>query len=168
MGVSGTYDCVTKTPMGDQKSKFTVNADGDTFTGQQAGAMGSMDVVDGKVDGNKLTWKMNMTVPMPMTLTAEATVDGDTLTGTVDAGALQDADDGHAGRLKAFLPIDLRWGGGPLAASEWWRGRRRQTPLARRHPSVNRLERRLPPPHRKPMGRIYRPTSSSPRSAPSS
>ena len=87
MSVSGTYDCVTKTPMGDQKSKLTVNAQGDSFTGQQAGAMGSMDVVDGKVDGNKLTWKMNMTVPMPMTLTAEATVDGDTITGTVDAGA---------------------------------------------------------------------------------
>ena len=87
MSVSGTYDCVTKTPMGDQKSKFTVNATGDTFTGQQAGAMGSMDVVDGKVEGNRLTWKMNMTVPMPMTLNAEATVDGDTITGTVDAGA---------------------------------------------------------------------------------
>ena len=87
MSVAGTYDCVTKTPMGDQKSKFTVTVDGDTFTGQQAGAMGSMDVVDGKVDGNTLTWKMNMTVPMPMTLTGEATVEGDAITGTVDAGA---------------------------------------------------------------------------------
>jgi hypothetical protein len=87
MSVAGTYDCVTKTPMGDQKSKFTVNVDGDTFTGQQAGAMGSMDVIDGKVDGNHLTWKMNMTVPMPMTLTGDATVEGDTITGTVDAGA---------------------------------------------------------------------------------
>ena len=87
MSVAGTYDCVTKTPMGDQKSKFTVNVEGDTFTGQQAGALGSMDVVDGKVDGNTLTWKMNMTVPMPMTLTGEATVEGDTITGTVDAGA---------------------------------------------------------------------------------
>ena len=87
MSVSGTYDCVTKTPMGDQTSKFTVTADGDSFTGQNAGQMGSMDVVDGKVDGNKLTWKMNMTVPMPMTLDCEATIDGDTLTGTVKAGA---------------------------------------------------------------------------------
>ena len=87
MSVAGTYDCVTKTPMGDQKSKFTVTVDGDTFTGQQAGAMGSMDVVDGKIDGNTLTWKMNMTVPMPMTLTGEATVEGDAITGTVDAGA---------------------------------------------------------------------------------
>ena len=87
MSVAGTYDCVTKSPMGDQKSKFTVNVDGDSFTGQNAGAMGSMDVVDGKVDGKTLTWTMNMTVPMPMKLTGEATVDGDTFTGTIDAGA---------------------------------------------------------------------------------
>ena len=87
MSVAGTYDCVTKTPMGDQTSKFTVAVDGDSFTGQNAGQMGTMEVVDGKVDGNTLTWKMNMTVPMPMTLEGEVTIDGDTLTGTVKAGA---------------------------------------------------------------------------------
>ena len=86
-GVDGSYDCVTKSPMGDQKSVFTVNSSGDSFTGQNAGAMGSLDVENGKVDGNKLTWTMAMKVPMPMTLEAEATIDGDTLTGTIKAGA---------------------------------------------------------------------------------
>ncbi|MFC0588477.1 hypothetical protein ACFFF7_03535 [Novosphingobium aquiterrae] len=87
MSVAGTYECVTKTPMGDQKSDVTINVDGDTFTGTNAGAMGSLEMENGKVDGNKLTWTMKMTVPMPMTLEGEATVDGDTLTGTVKAGA---------------------------------------------------------------------------------
>ncbi len=89
MSVAGTYDCVTKTPMGDQKSTFTVvpGDDGTTFTGQNAGAMGTMSVDDGKIDGNTLTWKMNMTVPMPMTLEGNATIEGDALTGTVNAGA---------------------------------------------------------------------------------
>lgn len=89
MSVAGTYDCVTKTPMGDQKSTFTVvpSDDGTTFTGSNAGAMGSMDVKDGKIDGNTLTWKMDMTVPMPMTLEGKATVEGDQLTGNVNAGA---------------------------------------------------------------------------------
>ena len=87
MAVAGTYDCTIKSPMGDQKSTFTVNADGDSFTGQMAGGMGSMDVNDGKIAGDTLTWKMNMTVPMPMTLDCEATIDGDALTGTVKAGA---------------------------------------------------------------------------------
>ena len=87
MSVAGTYDCTIKSPMGDQASKFTVNVDGDSFTGSMAGGMGAMDVTDGKVAGDTLTWKMNMTVPMPMTLDCDATVDGDTLTGNVKAGA---------------------------------------------------------------------------------
>ena len=87
MAVDGTYETVVKSPMGDQKATLTVKSDGDTWTGTQAGAMGSMDITDGKVDGNKLTWSVNITVPMPMTLTNEATVDGDTITGTVTAGA---------------------------------------------------------------------------------
>ncbi len=87
MSVAGTYECVTKTPMGDQKSDVTIVVDGDTFTGTNIGAMGSMELENGKVDGNTLTWSMKMTVPMPMTLEGTATVDGDTLTGSVKAGA---------------------------------------------------------------------------------
>ena len=89
MSVGGTYDCVTKTPMGEQKRTFTAvpSDDGTTFTGQNAGTLGSMDVKDGKIDGNTLTWKMDMTVPMPMTREGKATVEGDQLTGTVNAGA---------------------------------------------------------------------------------
>lgn len=87
MSVAGTYECVTKTPMGDQKSDVTIVVNGDTFTGSNVGAMGSMEMENGKVDGNKLTWTMKMTVPMPMTLEGEATVDGDTITGSVKAGA---------------------------------------------------------------------------------
>ena len=88
MSVSGTYTTTVKSPMGDQAGTFTVEDNGDgTFSGNMAGGMGSMDVEEGKVDGNTLTWKMNMTVPMPMTLDCEATVDGDAITGSVNAGA---------------------------------------------------------------------------------
>jgi hypothetical protein len=73
--------------MGDQKSVLTVNVDGDTWTGSNAGQMGALDITDGKVDGNTLTWTMDMKVPMPMKLEGTATVDGDTITGQVKAGA---------------------------------------------------------------------------------
>lgn len=86
MSVAGAYECVVKSPMGDQKSTLTVNVDGDTWSGTNAGAQGSLDVYDGKVDGNTLTWKMDMKVPMPMTLEGTATVDGDSITGSVKAG----------------------------------------------------------------------------------
>ena len=84
--IDGTYDCVVKSPMGDQKSTLTVKSDGATFTGTNSGATGSNEV-SGEVDGNTLTWKQAMTVPMPMTLDMKATVEGDTITGTVGAGA---------------------------------------------------------------------------------
>ena len=84
--VDGTWDTVTHSPMGDQKATLTVNSTGDSFTGTYAGAMGTTDV-NGKVDGDKLSWAVDITVPMPMTLTIEATVDGDAINGTVTAGA---------------------------------------------------------------------------------
>ena len=89
MSVAGTYDCVTRTPMGDQSSVFTVvpGDSGTSFTGSIAGDLATMDVKDGTIDGQTLRWKMDMTVPMPMELTCEATIDGDRLTGTVNAGA---------------------------------------------------------------------------------
>lgn len=88
MSVAGTYNTTVKSPMGDQAGTFTVEDNGDgTFNGKLEGGMGSMDTEEGKVDGNTLTWKMNMTVPMPMTLDCEATIDGDNLTGNVNAGA---------------------------------------------------------------------------------
>ena len=86
-GVDGEWDCITKSPLGEQKSVLTVKSSGDTFTGSNVGAQGALDVVDGKVDGNKLTWKMDMKVPMPMTLDMTATIEGDSVTGTVGAGA---------------------------------------------------------------------------------
>ena len=88
MSVAGSYNTTVKSPMGDQAGVFTVEDNGDgTFSGSNVGAQGSMDLEDGKVDGNAITWTMNMTVPMPMTLECEATIDGDTLTGNVNAGA---------------------------------------------------------------------------------
>lgn len=84
--LDGAYECVVKSPLGDQKTTLSVTVDGDTFFGTNAGAMGSMDV-GGTVDGNRIAWKMSMTVPMPMTLDCEATIDGDVLTGSVGAGA---------------------------------------------------------------------------------
>lgn len=85
--VDGEWDCLTKSPLGEQKSIFTVKSDGNTFTGSNVGPLGSLEVIDGKVDGNVLTWKMDMKVPMPLTLDCTATIEGDTLVGGITAGA---------------------------------------------------------------------------------
>ena len=88
MAVAGTYNTTVKSPMGDQSGTLTINDNGDgTFSGNMSGGMGSMDIETGTVDGNTIKWEMNMTVPMPMKLDCEATIDGDALSGTVNAGA---------------------------------------------------------------------------------
>jgi len=85
--VDGSWDTVTKSPMGEQKATLTIQSSGDTFTGTYAGAMGTTDIKNGKIDGDTLTWTLDITVPMPMTLTGKATVSGDSIDGTVTAGA---------------------------------------------------------------------------------
>jgi hypothetical protein len=85
--VDGDWEVTVKSPMGDQKSVLTINSDGDSFTGKMQGSLGSMDIANGSVSGNTLSWKMDMTVPMPMTLDCTAAVDGDSITGEVKAGA---------------------------------------------------------------------------------
>lgn len=85
--VDGSWNTVAKTPMGDQQATLNVTSNGDTFSGNYSGAMGTSEIKDGKVDGDTLSWSLDITVPMPMTLTCEATVDGDTINGTVTAGA---------------------------------------------------------------------------------
>ena len=86
-GAAGQWNCVVKSPLGEQQSTLTVNDNGDgTWSGTNAGAMGSLDCDNGKIDGNTITWTMEMKVPMPMTLECDATVNGDSLTGGVKAG----------------------------------------------------------------------------------
>ncbi len=87
MAVDGVYETVVKSPLGDQKATLTVKTDGASWSGNQAGAMGTAEISGGKVDGNTITWTMSVTVPMPMSLDCTATIDGDTITGGVTAGA---------------------------------------------------------------------------------
>ena len=86
MAVDGTYACVTRTPLGELSSRFTVRQEGDRFTGVNQGDLGAMEVIDGRVDGDRLRWTMRMTAPMALDLTCDATIDGDRLIGSVLAG----------------------------------------------------------------------------------
>lgn len=87
MALDGVYETVVKSPLGDQKGTLTVKVDGNSWSGTQVGAMGSTDISGGTVDGNTIGWTMNITVPMPMLLDCSATIEGDTLAGSVKAGA---------------------------------------------------------------------------------
>ena len=85
--VDGTWDTVVSSPTGDRKATLIVNASSGTFTGTW-GYSGeeAVEVQDGKVDEDHLTWKAAATNPLPTTLVCQAMVNGDTMTGTVNEG----------------------------------------------------------------------------------
>ena len=86
------WDCITRAPFGEQASVLTIVRDGDRFTGRNVADIGELEVIDGRIDGDRLIWKMPTDKPMRMTLIGKATVEGDRLTGTVTMGAFGKAE----------------------------------------------------------------------------
>ena len=79
------------TPMGAQQGTLELKTDGSTLTGTLSGAQGTIELKDGSADGNSLSWKADITTPMAMTLEFSATVDGDSISGSVKLGAFGNA-----------------------------------------------------------------------------
>ena len=89
--VDGTWNVTTNTPMGAQKGTVTLTTDGDKLTGNMSGAQGSLDIESGAVDGNDVSWKVDISQPMPMTLEFSGSVDGDSISGNVKLGGFGNA-----------------------------------------------------------------------------
>ena len=81
MSADGTWNCTLDTPMGAQQMTLTLKTDGNKLSGSLAGGQGTMEFTDGTVDGNNLSWSVQLERPMPMKVDTTATIDGDTLTG---------------------------------------------------------------------------------------
>jgi hypothetical protein len=86
MSVDGNWNMTMTTPMGERKATLTLKSAGNTLTGTQAGEQGSAEIADGKVDGNKVSWKVSIQNPMPLTLEFTGTVDGNNMTGDMGVG----------------------------------------------------------------------------------
>lgn len=90
MSADGNWKITINTPMGAQEVNANITTSGDTFTGTTSGRMGDQKI-EGKVNGDTLTWSSNISQPMPMTLEFQATVNGDNMSGTVQLGAFGSA-----------------------------------------------------------------------------
>jgi hypothetical protein len=86
MSVDGDWDTIVNSPMGAQKSVLTLKTDGNTLTGTDKGASGSTELKDGKIDGDKLTWALDVTSPMKIRIDVDVTVNGDQFEGSAKAG----------------------------------------------------------------------------------
>lgn len=85
-GPDGEWTCTMDTPMGEQAVTLTLATTGGALSGRADTAFGVQAFSGGTVDGNALAWRISVTEPMAIDLDFTATVDGDTLTGTVNAG----------------------------------------------------------------------------------
>jgi hypothetical protein len=91
VSIDGSWEITVQTPMGPQASKLEVRTDGTTLTGTQSGAGDQTDIYEGSVDGDNATWKIDVKQPFPMTVTFNATVAGQSISGTAQAGAFPPA-----------------------------------------------------------------------------
>lgn len=86
MSVDGNWKITMNTPMGDRDATLSLASAGGTLTGSQSAEGNSAAIFDGTVNGNDVSWKVDITSPMPLTLTFTGTVDGDSIAGDMGVG----------------------------------------------------------------------------------
>ena len=90
--VAGTWDLTVTTPQGENRATMTVTQSGATLDGTMTSEMGTVQVTDGRVTGQRVTF----TVAVPIsgqttTIIFQGTIDGTRMTGTADLGAMGSA-----------------------------------------------------------------------------
>lgn len=81
--IDGDWDVTVNSPMGAQKIKVSLKADGSTLTGSLSGAMGSTPISNGTTDGDDFSFDAQITEPFAVSITVTGSVAGDELKGTV-------------------------------------------------------------------------------------
>jgi hypothetical protein len=87
VSADGTWNTTIDSPMGSQTGTLELQTDAGSLSGSITGPQGSMEFSGGTVTGNDLSWSVEMTQPMPLTLEFTATVDGDSMVGQVKLGS---------------------------------------------------------------------------------
>ncbi|HXE63322.1 MAG TPA: hypothetical protein VN519_07265 [Bryobacteraceae bacterium] len=96
--VAGTWKGTFDTPNGAQENTFVLKVDGDKLTGSITGMMGTIEISNGKVDGDKVSFAINTDFGL---ISYRGTVKGDDMNLTLSAGEGQFKLDFVAHRAKS-------------------------------------------------------------------
>ena len=82
--VTGKWESTRETQQGTMTTTFTFEQDGSKLTGTLGSQRGDMEISDGTIEGNKISFKLVMTRgDRTIEMTYSGTVEGDTITGTM-------------------------------------------------------------------------------------
>jgi hypothetical protein len=96
--VAGTWKGTLETPNGAQENTFVLKVDGEKLTGSVTGMMGTVDISDGKVDGDKVSFAISTDFGL---IKYSGAVKGDDMKLTLSAGDGQFTLDFVAHRAKS-------------------------------------------------------------------
>jgi hypothetical protein len=83
MGIVGRWNLTVSTPMGELASTLILNDDG---TGVTSSQMGSSEISDLEIDGNRATFRVKIeAMGQETVLAGSATADGDSITGRYES-----------------------------------------------------------------------------------
>ena len=79
--VEGKWNITIKTPMGDRSGVLELKVEGKLLTGSLSDAEHHVPISDGRIEGNRLSWKAKIAKPMRLSFKFTATVDQDRISG---------------------------------------------------------------------------------------
>jgi len=85
---SGDWATTTATPVGERKGIMSIFVSGQTFSGTSESEGDVLEILDGKIDGDHITWTSQLTKPIKMKIKGSAKLDGDKLEGTLKLGLM--------------------------------------------------------------------------------
>jgi imidazolonepropionase-like amidohydrolase len=87
--VAGTWDLTVTTQQGENRASMTVTQAGGTLEGTMATEMGTVQVTDGRVTGERVTFTIAVPISgQTTTVVFQGTVDGNRMSGSADLGAM--------------------------------------------------------------------------------
>ena len=91
--VTGTWDVTLTTQMGDMSATITMEQTGSEVIGEFKSEMGTANITDGQISGNDIEFCVTLPImDQPRELVFIGTVEGDTMEGSLDLGAMGTAE----------------------------------------------------------------------------